>query len=209
MVSAQLHFALAVQWFMELVICRCVVQTLWINTCDERYGAGFSFRSVFFYTLHNCNLHDINLQRPGNRHLRNVCAFFKRTFIASFEVQWTQPKHLPYGGWLRNTGKTAQAINNRIYLLRLLTWQCVFAAYVYSQTHSQVLSIKVHFYTLFSYHCLHFCKCRFAEVRMTFPLSRQVSGKMAICKCKVFPSLGWHVFLLLPIWPFFIIASLI
>lgn len=54
------------------------------------------------------------------------------------------------GGWLKNTGKAALAINNSIYLLRLFK-VTVSLLCAYIQTYSQVHSIKVHSYTLFLY----------------------------------------------------------
>lgn len=66
-----------------------------VNEC-MRWKTWSSF--FFPHISYNCKLSDINLPRPGNQHLRNVCFHFKVTFIAAFEVQWTQPKHLPYKG---------------------------------------------------------------------------------------------------------------
>lgn len=68
------------------------------------------------------------------------------------------------GGWLQNTDEAARAINNSLYLLRpLRVTVCMFRL---SST-SQLRYIM----TIYSYICLHFFKCWFAEVKITF-LSR-------------------------------------
>lgn len=70
------------------------------------------------------------------------------------------------GGWLKNTGKAALAINNSIYLLRLFkVTVCLCCVRIFRLT-AKCTQLK-RIPTPYSYICLHFYKCQFAEVKMT------------------------------------------
>lgn len=127
-----------------------------------------------------------------------MCFFFTVFLLCVLRFSKLSLSTCHMEGWLKNTGKAAQAINNSLYLLRpfkVTVWLCCVYIWTYGQGY-QWNDIP----SPYSHICLHFCKFRFAEVN---------NCSVWACWCEN-GSLPWQVpFLLQPSWPLFITVSLI